>query len=913
MVWKIIGTIMCVLICLAFLSGVAGFLYVYSIVKDAPAIDTQNIKALLSENSIIYDDKGDVLDSVYFESKRTNVTYKSLPENLKNAFIAIEDKTFWAHHGFNIVRMAGAVIEAYKTGEKISGTSTITQQLARNLYLMDTRTEYSMQRKLIEAYYAVILENDLTKEQILESYLNRISLGFGTSGVQAASQAYFGKDVGDLELSECAALAAIVQEPNAYALIKTLPNASVAEDDENVLYKDSTYTYLDNTKASEKRRHMILWLMREQELISEVEYRLALMDDIGQNLNRSISGDSGGNSYFTDYAIKEVVADLVEEYGFAEERAWDMLFNGGLRIYTTINTSLQSIIENEFADDGNFPGLRGYQRDRDGNILRPSGGILLYSYEKYFDEEGNFVIRPDEYAKMDNGVVLLFSGKRLNFYRTEAGGAVDYTVNFKSLYVREDGVFNTISEGTVGIPSKYKGRDGDGNLIIDADFFTDYPEFFIETDKGLAVSPKNYSLNQKIVQPQSAMVILDHGTGEIKAMVGGRGAVGRLLYNRSVRPRQPGSSIKPLSVYGPAFQSAAEAVSGGEPYIPHPFGEFTPEMIFSGSYWTAASIIRDAPLFLNEQPWPKNVYEGHVGAATVRTSIAQSINVNAVKAFSQIGPERSLDFMKKLGITTVVETGNINDMNAAALALGGMTQGISPLEMAGAYSAFATGGCYNKPVAYTIITDRNGVVLLQNKPENIPVMDPGVAFIMTDILRSVVTSGSGRNAAISGKTIAGKTGTTSERYDIWFAGLTPEYSAALWIGNDMNIELSDGSYAAARLWGKIMTQALADIPEKVFPAKPENVVALGGEFFIRGTAEGSIIEEDPPEEEELLEEEESEEGAESLEEENGEGQAVLPYEPENPPVPINPPTPVNPPAAPINPPSQEQRPPEWLF
>jgi len=539
MVWKVIKTVFCIIICVVFLAGAAGFVYVYSVIKDAPQIDTGGIKALLSENSVLYDSFGQELDSVYFESKRTNVNYERLPEDLKNAFIAVEDKTFWTHSGFNLVRMAGAVIEAYKSGGKISGTSTITQQLARNLYLMESRSEYTLQRKLIEAYYSILLEQDLTKEQILEAYLNRISLGFGASGVQAGAQAYFGKDVNELALTECVALAAIVQEPHAYALIKTLPSTSVSEDDENILFRNSTYTYLDNSKASEKRRQMILGLMLEQELITDREYRTAMADDLSDYLNRSIGDETNDNTYFTDYAIKEVVEDLAYEFGFGEEKAWDMLFNGGLQIYTTIDVSLQHILESEFADDSNFPAVTGYRRDKDGNILRPAGGILLYAYEKYFDEEGNFLIKPDEFVRMDNGNVVLLFGKRLNFFRTESGGNVDFSVNFKSLYLREDGVFNTINEGTIVIPAEYKNRDGDGNLIIGARFFTENPDFFTDTDAGLMVSPDNYSLNRKVVQPQAAMVIVDYATGEIKAMAGGRGAAGRLLYNRSVRPRQP--------------------------------------------------------------------------------------------------------------------------------------------------------------------------------------------------------------------------------------------------------------------------------------------------------------------------------------------------------------------------------------
>ena len=840
---KFIGTTLSILLCMIILAGAAGVAFVYTLIKDAPEIDTKNISALLSENSVVYAGNGDMLDSVFFESKRTNVSYASLPDDLKNAFVSVEDKTFWEHHGFNVVRIVGAAVEGYKTGEKISGTSTITQQLARNLYLADMRNEYSLKRKVIEAYYALLLEKDLTKEQILEAYLNRISLGFGTCGVQAASKAYFAKDVEDLTLPECVALAAITQEPNAYSLIKTLPNASVADDNEDILYRNNTYTYLCNAKASEKRRQMILELMKEQGYVTEYAYRKALAEDLRDDIKPFSEGEvENTSSYFTDYAIKEVVADLMAEYGLTEENAWGMLFNGGLRIYTTLDQPLQNIVETEFANNGNFPNVAHLIRDRAGNILKPSGGILLYRYDNFFNEEGDFVLAPDEYDWLDNGDMVLKAGKRLNFYRSETDGHPDCCINFKGMYINDGGVFSTIGEGTVAVPAKYKYKDKDGNLIIESWFFKECPDFFCETEGGLSIAPDKYSLKQKVVQPQAAMVILDYATGEIKAMAGGRGGEGRLLYNRAVNPRQPGSSIKPIGVYGPALQSSADAVSGAPGAELLKLKQFTPEIIFNGKYWTAASVIQDEPIFLNGKQWPKNWYSGNRGAASLRGSIEQSINVNAVKVFSQIGPEYSLNFLKKLGVTSVVETGYINDMNAAALALGGMSSGISPLEMAGAYGTFANQGRYNKPTAYSMVTNRNGDVLLENRRENTQVMDVGVAFIMTDILRTTVSSGIARSASVPGRIVAGKTGTTSDNYDAWFVGITPEYAASLWIGNDLNVELNEGSMAAARLWSKIMRQVLEGVPEQTFPPMPDDVIRVYGEYFINGTQGSSFIE-----------------------------------------------------------------------
>lgn len=192
---------------LVMIIGVAIFVGV--VIAQAPKIDTDKIYDILTESTIIYDDNGNEIDTVYTEANRSNVKYDDIPKNLINAFVALEDKTFWDHHGFNFIRIFGAIKEAVFSGGDVSGTSTITQQLARNLFLRETMFDHSIKRKIIEAYYTIILEKNLTKEQIIEAYLNTINFGYNSNGVQAASQAYFSKDVKDLTVAQCAALAAL--------------------------------------------------------------------------------------------------------------------------------------------------------------------------------------------------------------------------------------------------------------------------------------------------------------------------------------------------------------------------------------------------------------------------------------------------------------------------------------------------------------------------------------------------------------------------------------------------------------------------------------------------------------------------------------------------------------------------------
>lgn len=209
----------------------------------------------------------------------------------------------------------------------------------------------------------------------------------------------------------------------------------------------------------------------------------------------------------------------------------------------------------------------------------------------------------------------------------------------------------------------------------------------------------------------------------------------------------------------------------------------------------------------------------------MRTSIEQSVNVNAVRIFQQLGVQKSLTFLKGVGISSIVENGTTNDLNAAALALGGMTRGISPLEMSAAYSAFVNDGTYTKPILFTRVANRKGETLIENEIQTSKAMDPGVAFLMRDMLRSTVTAGLGSSAAIPNQPVAGKTGTTTDNYDAWFVGFTPQYSAAVWLGNDVNIELSQGSVSAARLWSKVMSQVCANIPTGSYHPAPSNVIS----------------------------------------------------------------------------------------
>lgn len=817
-----------VLICLAIIMGVGT--YVGIVIATAPKVDTDNIYDMLSQRSIMYDADGNEIENLYFsDGNRTVIKYDDIPEDMVNAVISIEDKKFWKHNGFNFIRMAGAIKDSLFSGGQISGTSTVTQQLARNVYLSDIKSQRSLSRKITEAYYTIIIEKNLSKEQIMEAYLNTISLGFNSYGIQAASQAYFSKDAKDLTTLECAALAALPKSPSSYALVKANYDGNTTSS-LPVISSSESVTYLYNGDLSKPRRDMTITNMAEEGYITTEEKDKALSDDLKKHIQIGVSSDADESSYFTDFAIDQLTDDIIEEYGISRADARDMIYSNGLKIYTTMDSDIQNVVEEEFAKDSNFSGVSYVRRNSEGDILNESGKIMLYDYSHYFNKKNEFTLKKSEYKINGDGSMTIYAGKRLNIYDVEVNGNPDVSIQFKGMYTQEKGSFYFIESGALSIPQGYTTTDGDGNAVVSAKFFKDYPDFFEKSKDDYIVKDGNYSLKQKIRQPQAATVIMENSTGEIKAMMGGRGAKGKQLFNRATSPRQPGSSIKPIAVYGPALQMSYEYAQDNKTMKLD-----TSEGSNWGKYITAGSVINDQPIKYNGRSWPKNWYSGFKGHMTLRTAVEQSVNTASVKTYQQIGPDYSASILKKSGVTSLDEEGKVNDLNPAALALGGMTNGISPLEVTAAYAIFPNGGIYKEPISYTKVLNSNDEILFENKSDEERVYDEGVAWIMTDILRTAVTRGICGAASIGSQPVAGKTGTTSDSYDLWFAGFTPQYTAAMWMGNDINIELSAGSSASASFWADIMRKICADLPRGSFKEKPSNVITVNGEYYIDGT------------------------------------------------------------------------------
>ena len=331
---------------------------------------------------------------------------------------------------------------------------------------------------------------------------------------------------------------------------------------------------------------------------------------------------------------------------------------------------------------------------------------------------------------------------------------------------------------------------------VDPELQSQIEKVYANQDNLPYVSSKGESL-------QSGMTVIDNATGNVVAIAGRIGERnGRFLWNYATATRPCGSAIKPLAVYAPALDS----------------GVITP-----------ASVVDDYPVRMManengaEKGWPKNAYSGFKGLITLQEALRVSTNTAAVRVVEKLTAPASFEFMtQKLGFTTLVN----DDVNSAALGLGGLTHGVNTVEMAAAYSAFANNGVYTKPRTYVEVRDNNGNLVLENKQESWPAMKESTAYAVNQLLKNVVRSGTGTGAAFSGMTIAGKTGTTSNNYDRYFVGYTPYYTAAVWIGYDHNARISASGNPAANLWKMVMSQAHENLPNKDFSSAPSNMTTV---------------------------------------------------------------------------------------
>lgn len=681
-------------------SCVAGAGVGLAMIKAAPPLDVDKVLNP-SEPSVIYDDKDQLVDTVISDTYRTIVSYEEVPNNLKNAFISIEDERFFNHKGIDYKRVFGAffrnVSNKLKGKSALQGASTITQQLIRNTLLSQ---EVKIKRKVQEMYLSLQLEKKVSKEQILEAYMNTIPLGGSAYGIEAASKQYFSKSVKDLNLIESAFIAGLPQSPS------TFYNAAMSQ--------NNTERYINRTK-------LVLGKMYEHNYISKEDYDKSI-SYINENKiplkTYNISISRLNYEWFSREIIKQVKKDLMDKYKISSTEADKTIMYGGLKIYGTMDKSLQDFSQNT----------------------------------------------------LDN------------------------------------------LDGILGINSKdYNG----------------------------------------IIQPEASVSIVDYKTGNVKVLIGGRGKQPPLSFNRATEfYRAPGSTIKPLTVYGPAIdtKSSTAATSYDDAPVPEDIGRLYPN---GGKPYNP----KNSP----------NIYEGKM---TLREALMKSKNVVSVRIEHELGLKTGAEYGKKFGLAIDDST---DGTSISALSLGQLSaktgvSGTNTLGMAAAYSVFGNKGALSKPVVYKKVVDRTGKVLLENKYSSSKVMSPEAAYILYDLLKGPVSyePGATGSKANFGPMARGKTGTSNMSADLWFCGLSPYYSASVWIGKDDYSSFTNefgryiGSSDAALVWKIIMAEAHKNLEYKTIPKPagiteayvcsksgkipssscPKNSVKL--EFFIDGTVPGEI-------------------------------------------------------------------------
>lgn len=678
------------------------------LIASAPDISDVNIMPL-GNASFIYDADGNELQKLTGAGgNRISISIDEIPLNMQHAIVAIEDERFYEHNGIDPSGILRAAVVGITNGFRFTeGASTITQQLLKNNVFTDWMEENSLERfrrKFQEQYLALELEKYLTeqgkdaKSVILENYLNTINLGSGCYGVQTAAQTYFGKDAKDLTLSECAVLAAIPQAP-------------------------TRYNPKNHPENNQKRRDKVLNNMLEQGYITQAEYEEAINDNVYERIQMQSQYEEEDTpySYFNDEVISQVINDLVVQKGYTDVQAQNAVYSSGLRIYTTQDSWIQSILDEEFQNPDNYP--------------------------------------PDTQVGLDWALTV-----------THADGTVqNYSKEMLQLYFRND--------------------DPEFDLLFDSQ---EEAQSYIDAYKASVIAEGDTITAERsdfTMQPQASMTIIDQSTGYVKAIVGGLGEkTASLTLNRATDSyRQPGSAFKPLAAYGPALDTGAITLS---------------------------TVIKDEAYTYSDGTPVRNSDGRYHGNVTVREAITHSYNIPAVKVLTEITPQTGYDYLTKFRFSKLLPSESTHQ----SIAIGGLTNGVSNLELTGAYAAIANGGQYYKPVLYTKVTDSEGNILLDNtNQQSTQVFRESTAYLLTSAMEDVVKKGTATACQLDDMAVAGKTGTTNDYRDLVFAGFTPYYTAAIWAGYDQMAEMpsSDRDFHK-ELWQKVMQRIHEDLPEKDF-------------------------------------------------------------------------------------------------
>ncbi len=694
----------------------AGFGYIKGLADSAPDISQIDVIPTRYTTKVLDSEGNEIENLVGSMSNRVYVTIDQIPKVVQNAFIAIEDERFYDHYGIDVKGIFRATFLGLKSGDFSEGGSTLTQQLLKNQVFDGGREQFfidRLERKIQEQYLAIQLENELDKKTILEYYLNTINLGAGTYGVQTASRRYFNKDVQDLTLSEAAVIAAVAQLP---------------------VYHNP----ITNPERNELRKNEVLNEMLDQGLCTKEEYDIAIADEVYpriQSINDELDSTSY-YSYFVDELIEQVMEDLQTELGYTQAQASNLLYTGGLTIYTTQDPVIQKICNDIYSDESYFPEMGisyweltyalSIQHGDDEDTARHYHNQDLLDYYKDYPDPDNL------YVDSSNS-------------------------KFSLLYIDKEDMQKKID---------------------------DFREAMLQ--EGDVILGEKVTMT---IQPQSSFVVMDQHTGYVSAIIGGRGEkIGNRTLNRATNTvRQPGSTFKVLSTYLPALDTAG---------------------------YTLASVQDDAgPYYYPGTETEVNNWKSkkeYEGLNTLRKGIYDSMNIVTVKTLVEVTPQVGYDYLKNLGFTSLVESRKepdgrvVSDINPP-MALGGLTDGVSNLELTAAYAVIANNGIYTEPIFYTKILDHDGKVLLENKPKKEHVIKESTAWLLTNAMEDVVNVGTGKNLKLTAVNmpVAGKTGSTSDYNDLWFSGFSPYYTATVWSGFDNNRTQTDRSYNRV-IWKTIM-------------------------------------------------------------------------------------------------------------
>jgi len=716
------------------LFAVAALLGILSGVLFAFASDLPEISALDNYNpstiTRVYASNGEVIGE-FAVQRRIVIGYDEISPLLREAIISAEDADFNSHFGLSISRILITVLRDVferRLGNP-AGASTLTQQLARNLFPIGF--EKSIERKVKEALLAIQIEKRYTKREILTLYCNQIHFGHGTNGVEAAARLYFNKHAKDVTLEEAALIAGIIQSPA----------------------RQSPYVDMN---AALRRRNYVLGRMAEEHYITQAQADAAKATPI------ALKGQPQPERSMAPFYLEEVRKHLERQYGAKA------LYESGLSVTTTLDPQMQ-----QFANAAIERGLRTY--DKRHGWRKPTRTVAAEkkTIETWRDERWRSPMKPGDVVP----AVVAAVGKP-----APTGGARLIVGPYHADLTKEGFAWTRRTSATDLVSA------GD---IVDVQIKT------IDAEAKTAT----VSLEQTPVA-EAAMLVLDNHTGQVRAMVGGWDFQ-RSKFNRAVQAyRQLGSTFKPI-VYTAAIDRG-----------------FTP-----------ASIIVDSPVAYpsgNGGTWaPQNYDHTFLGPITLRYALEESRNIPAIKMMDEIGPKNVLGYAKRFGFQE-----DFPPYLPIALGAGDATL----MEVTSAYTTFPNQGVRMQPWSILNVKDRDGNLLEQNRPEPSDVIGADSAFVMTNILRGVLSPrGTGARAAdmASKWPLAGKTGTVDNNTDAWFIGFDPDITVGVWIGMDDKRKSlggdEQGAKAALPMWMDFMQAYIASRPDKDTPPTfqpPANIVFL---------------------------------------------------------------------------------------